>query len=263
MDSRFPYDTLHIALTHEHSRTGAPLLSFEEIRSAAKAAAALGVRRFHITGGEPLEREDIPVLLIMLSSVAVLEDMPLTTNGLLLPRWAKSIRGAGVSRVIVKLDTFDPARYRAMTGGGDLTAVLAGIRAAMEVGFPPATLQVRLLGGVNDSEIPSLVNLTKMTGVSLRLMELTQEETDAIPGASRLTCEEALRLAPQLSADEALPGVYRLSPAAGTVTLVPCSQRDAGCITLSADGMLSAGSACKSIRGLGEEEILSALRAMA
>ena len=156
--------SLRIALTHPE-QSPSSYLPFEQIRLAAQAAVSCGVRRFELCGGEPLEREDIPVLCMMLSSLTFAEDMSLTTDGVLLPRWAKALRGAGVSRVIVKLDTFDPGRYRAMTGGGDLTAVLAGIRSLMEVGFPPATIEARLIGGVNDSELPSLVRLTKMTGV--------------------------------------------------------------------------------------------------
>lgn len=254
------YDTLRIALTHEDSRHGhALLLSFDEIRQIAKAAVSMGVSRFEIAGGEPLEREDIPVLLMMLSSLTILQDMTLTTNGVLLPRWAKSIRGAGIRRVTVKLDTFDPARYRMLTGG-DFTAVLAGIRALMEVGFPPATLEVRLIGGVNDGEIASLVNLTKMTGVSLRFMELTDDEAALFPSGAKLPCGEVLLRVPALEPIESNPGTYRLPGAAGTVALIPCDARSAGCLTLSADGILHAGDMHISLRGLDENNIAEAMK---
>lgn len=256
------YDTLRIALTHEDSQQShEPLLSFDEIRQIAKAAVTLGVSRFEIAGGEPLEREDIPILLMMLSSLTIVQDMTLTTNGILLPRWAKSIRGAGIRRVTVRLDTFDPVRYRMLTGG-DLTAVLAGIRALMEVGFPPTTLEVRLLRGINDGEIASLVNLTKMTGISLRFMELTDAEADAVSPGAKLPCSEVLRLVPALQPEEDVPGVYRLPGAAGSVALIPCDARAAGCLTLSADGILHAHGMHIHLRGLDENRIAEAMKTM-
>lgn len=251
------YHTLRIALTQDGLPSGA-LLPFEKIRIAAKAAADCGVRRFELAGGEPLAREDLPVLLMMLSSVCVVEDMTLTTDGLLLPRWAKSIRGGGVQRVIVKLDTFDPGKYRRITGGGDFGAVLAGIRALMEVGFPPATLEVRLMRGVNDDELPSLARLTQMTGVSLRLMELTQAEAEAIRPGAQMTCEQALSLIPGLVQEK--ESIFRLPGAQGTITLVPSAARESGCLVLSADGILRLGSHEADIRTANEDEILSIIR---
>jgi len=263
MNNLLPYNTLRIALMHDdRPNTPETLLSFDEIRTIAKAAVSMGIDRFEITGGEPLEREDIPVLLMMLSSLTVLKDMTLTTSGILLPRWAKSIRGAGVRRVTVKLDTFDPVKYRILTGGGDLTAVLAGIRALMEVGFPPATLQVRLIGGVNDDEIASLVRLTKMTGVSLRLMELTDEESNALSAQAKLSCEDAFRRAEGLKPVEDMPGTYRLPGASGTVTLVPCENRMSGCLLLSADGMINADDHRLNLRGLDETDAANALKTL-
>lgn len=256
------YDTLRIALTHEDSqKSHASLLSFDEIRQIAKAAVSMGVSRFEIAGGEPLEREDLPILLMMLSSLMILKDMTLTTNGILLPRWAKSIRGAGVRRVTVRLDTFDPARYRMLTGG-DFTAVLAGIRALMEVGFPPATLEARLIGGVNESEIASLVNLTKMTGISLRFMELTDDEAAAFPAGAKLSCAEVLRRVATLEPVEDITGMYRLPGAAGTVALIPCDTRNTGCLTLSADGMMNTAKASLNLRGLDENSIIEAMKSM-
>jgi len=261
MNNPYSIKTLRIALTEE-GKENASLLPFDQIHLVAKAAVSYGVRRFDISGGEPLERADIPLLLMMLSSLAVLEDMTMTTNGVLLPRWAKSIRGAGVRSVAVRLDTFDPSKYRMLTGGADLTAVLSGIRALMEVGFPPATLEVRLIRGVNDDELPSLVNLTKLTGVSLRLMELTSQEAAALPRGTHMTCEEALALVPQLASCQDKPGVFRLPGASASVQAVSCGMRDAGCLLLSADGLLRLGDSSVSVCGLTEEEILSAVSAL-
>lgn len=252
------YDTLRIALTHEEGKSGA-LLPFEQIRLVAKAAVGCGVRRFELCGGEPLLREDIPVLVMMLSSLTVLEDMTLVTDGILLPRWAKALRGAGISRVIVTLDTFDPAAYRALTGG-DITAVLTGIRSLAEVGFPPATIQARLIRGISGSSLPSLLRLAKMTGISLRLMEMTQAEADALAPDARMTCADALALILKLSAQEGNPFLYRLPGAAGQVELIPCCQREEGRIVLSAGGMLRAGSFSADVRHLNEQALMQIMQ---
>lgn len=257
MNTPAGYDTLRIALTQEGLACSA-LLPFEQIRLVAKAAADCGIRRFELAGGEPLRREDLPLLLMMLSSVCVVEDMSLTTDGTLLPRWAKSIRGGGVQRVTVKLDTFDPAKYRRITGEGDITAALAGIRALMEVGFPPATLEVRLMRGVNDDELPSLARLTQIAGVSLRLTEMTQEEADAAAPGARMTCEEARALLPEL-AQEA-DGQYRLPGAAGTIAFIRCDARESGCLVLTADGELHAGAHAANVYAMSEDEIRRIVR---
>ena len=254
------YHTLCIALTQDALPESA-LASFEQIRKVAKAAADCGIRRFALTGGEPLAREDLPLLLMMLSSVCIVEDMSLTTDGVLLARWAKSLREGGVQRVSVKLDTFDPNKYRRITGGGDFGAVLAGIRAMMEVGFPPATLEVRLMRGLSDDELPSLARLTKMAGVSLRLMELTQQEAGAVAPGAHMTCADALLLLPGLVKEA--DGLYRLPGAAGTIAFVPADARRCGCLTLTADGMLLADGRAADVRAKGADEILAFIREVA
>ncbi len=245
-----PFHTLNLSLMDNQTAAGS-LLPFKRIRAVAKAALACGIARIQLTGGDPLDREDIPVLCMMLSSLPGFSRMTLETDGLLLPRWAKALRGAGVRDVTVKLDTFSPATYRQMTNGGDLTAALAGIRAAMEVGFPPITLQVRLLGGVNDVELASLAQLTKHAGVSLRLVEQTDEEAAAL-GAQALACEDALARIPGLAPDG---DGYRLPGASGTVALLPVSARGAGVLALTADGMLRAGETAVSVRDMDDAQI--------
>jgi len=251
-------NTLRIML-NEDALPASSLLSFDQIRTTAKAAVDCGVKRFELCGAEPLKREDIPVLVMMLSSLAVLEDMTLSTDGILLPRWAKALRGAGIRRVTVKLDTFDPVKYRMITGG-DLTAVLTGIRALMEVGFPPAALEVRLIRGLNDDELPSLLRLVRMTGVSLRLMELTPEEASVFGPEAHMSCADALKKLPELIVSKEIPSVYHLDGASGTITLVPVSQRESGCAVLSAGGMLRAGTDCRHVPSLSADELQSFFR---
>lgn len=257
MDNHSPYHTLQLVLTGSETP-----ISFEQIRLCAKAALACGVSSIELCGSDPLDREDIPVLCMMLSSLPGFRHMSLTTDGILLPRWAKALRGAGVMDVTVKLDTFNPAIYRTLTAGGDLTAVLAGIRSLMEVGFPPATIEARLIRSVNDAELPSLARLTKMTGVSLRLMEMTANEAAAFFKEAHMTCEEALEHLPNLAAEGQNPLVCRFEGAAGTITLVPSCTRGDGCILLDADGTLRAGESILCVRDADEDAMLAAVQAL-
>ncbi len=112
------------------------LLTFEEIALVARAAASLGVKKLRLTGGEPLLRRDLPVLVGMLRAIPGIEDIALTTNGLLLPQLALPLKDAGVDRITVSLDSLDDAML-ARISGRPITAaqVLAGIDAARDAGF--------------------------------------------------------------------------------------------------------------------------------
>src|SRR5882724_3002734 len=92
-------------------------LRFEEIDRIARAFVALGVRKLRLTGGEPLLRRDLPELVCMLAQIPQVEDLALTTNGVLLPRLAPALRAAGLQRLTVSLDTLDPATFRELSGG--------------------------------------------------------------------------------------------------------------------------------------------------
>lgn len=118
----------------------AEILRFEEIVEVARAAADLGVTKIRLTGGEPLVRRGIETLVGMLATVDRLTDLAMTTNGLLLPEHAAPLAAAGLRRVNVSLDAIDAARYAAITGGGDVGRVLAGIDAARQAGLNPVKL---------------------------------------------------------------------------------------------------------------------------
>ena len=122
---------------------------FEALRRA-------GVRRVRLTGGEPLVHPEIVAIVAHLSSLGF-EDLALTTNASQLARLARPLRDAGLHRVNVSIDTLDPVRFREVTRGGDLDAVLAGIDAASEVGFAPIKLNTVVLRGVNDNELERIL----------------------------------------------------------------------------------------------------------
>ena len=149
------------------------ILSFEEITEIAAAAASLGVKKLRVTGGEPLVRRGCAELCAMLAAIDGIEELVLTTNGTLLPRYAGALRHAGVRRVNISLDTLDPAKYSRITGGmGRLDDAVAGIRAAQDAGFAPLKINVVLIGSFNDDEIPAFAELTRRQPIELRFIEL-------------------------------------------------------------------------------------------
>jgi len=111
------------------------ILSFEEIEELARAAVSLGMDKVRLTGGEPLVRRDVLTLVKMIAAIEGIHDFAMTTNGTLLPELAQPLRQAGIGRLNISLDAIDRERYRRITRGGDVARVLAGIEAAMVVGF--------------------------------------------------------------------------------------------------------------------------------
>jgi len=112
------------------------ILSFEAIAAVARAAAALGFTKVRVTGGEPLVRRGVAELVSLLAAIPELTFIGMTTNGTLLAPLAADLKARGLSAVNVSLDTLDPARFAALTRGGDVAAVLAGVRAARAAGLP-------------------------------------------------------------------------------------------------------------------------------
>ena len=116
------------------------ILSFEQIEAVVHAAVKLGIRKIKLTGGEPLVRRGIVLLVSRLSHIPGLEDLSMTTNGTLLAEYAADLAGAGLQRVNISLDTLDPDEFRQITRGGNLDSVLQGIAAARAAGLVPIKL---------------------------------------------------------------------------------------------------------------------------
>lgn len=246
------------------------ILSFEEIERIAAAAVSLGVRRIRLTGGEPLVRRGIVTLCRMLAAIPGLEELTMTTNGSLLVRHAKALKDAGVARLNISLDTLDPEKFRRITRTGELSDVLAGIDEAERVGFAGTKINVVLLGGFNDDEIPSLVHLTMQRDLCVRFIEWMP-----IGGAYEnigtfLPADAVLQAVPSLvpSGVDGVAARYRLPGARGSVGLIPsmthkfcgrCSR-----IRLTADGKLKPclySAAEIPLRGLNGDALTDALRA--
>lgn len=148
------------------------LLSFEEIVRVARSASEFGVHKIRLTGGEPLLRHNLDQLITMLATLTRMDDLALTTNGLLLARQAGRLRDAGLNRLTVSLDSLDPATLRTIAGR-DIhpDQVLAGIEAARNAGFSDIKVNTVLQRGVNDDGIIALARHFRGTGVVLRFIE--------------------------------------------------------------------------------------------
>jgi cyclic pyranopterin phosphate synthase len=147
-------------------------LGFEEIVRVARAAASLGVGKLRLTGGEPLLRAGLADLVGELSMIEGVEDLALTTNGVLLAQHAAELKGNGLDRVTVSLDSLDPEVFVRMSGGfGGLEQVLEGITAALEAGLHPVKVNAVVRRGLNDHTVPALLERFRGTPVVVRLIE--------------------------------------------------------------------------------------------
>lgn len=166
------------------------LLTYEEILRLVRIAVGGGVRKIRLTGGEPLVRRDLPDLVRMLAATPGVEDLSLTTNGVLLEEAAPALAAAGLKRLNVSLDTLDPARFERMTGRDALAPTLAGLSAARDHGFAPIKLNAVLLHGFNEDEAERLAAFARDHGYELRFIEFMPLENDGswdpgrvVPGA--------------------------------------------------------------------------------
>ncbi len=147
-------------------------LSFAEITRLARLFAGEGVNKLRITGGEPLLRRDLPELISELAAIAGIEDVALTTNGVLLRQHASALKAAGLDRITVSLDTLDEDVFTLMSGGrGELMRVLDGIQAAQEAGLTPIKINAVVQRGVNDHTVLDMLEHFRGTGVVVRLIE--------------------------------------------------------------------------------------------
>lgn len=147
-------------------------LSFDQIERLARAFVRLGVRKLRLTGGEPLLRKDLPALVARLAAIPGVDDLALTTNGALLARQALALRAAGLHRLTVSIDSLDPARFRALTGGrGELGEVLAGFATAEAAGFAAMKINCVVQRGVNEDDVLPLVERFRGTPHVVRFIE--------------------------------------------------------------------------------------------
>ncbi|HNY99924.1 MAG TPA: GTP 3',8-cyclase MoaA [Anaerolineaceae bacterium] len=148
------------------------ILRYEEIALIVRLAAEHGITEVRLTGGEPLVRADLPDLIRMIAGTPGIEDVSLTTNGLLLGKMAKELAEAGLRRVNVSLDTLNPERFARITRGGSLQKVLDGLDLAEVWGLLPIKINMVVMRGVNDDEMESMAQLSVTRGWHVRFIEI-------------------------------------------------------------------------------------------
>ena len=147
------------------------VLSYEEIIRIVRVAAGAGIKKVRLTGGEPLIRKDVASLIRQIAAVPGIEDLALTTNGILLEKMAGELAQAGLKRINVSLDSLVPERFEKLTRGADLSAVLSGIAMAERAGFLPIKINMVPIHGLNADEIQDFARLTLAKPWHIRFIE--------------------------------------------------------------------------------------------
>lgn len=223
----------------------ADILSVEEIEEIVRAAVACGICKVRVTGGEPLVRRGVLEICRRIAAIEGVGELCITTNGVLLPKYAKELRLAGVNRLNVSLDTLRPTVYRSITRVGTLQNVLDGLKVAKEAGFRHIKLNCVLIGGVNDNEIADFVDLTEREDYEVRFIELMPIGECAGWNQRRfIPAERVLEAVPALE-PTAMSGVARLYRVPGWKGAVGLIRPMSACfcpmcnrIRITADGRL-------------------------
>ncbi|MDD5189685.1 MAG: GTP 3',8-cyclase MoaA [Dehalococcoidales bacterium] len=233
------------AITHEE------VLRYEEINRVVEAAATLGVTKIRLTGGEPLTRLNLAELVRMLSSIDGIEEVSMTTNATRLARYASELKQSGLKRVNISLDSLQPAKFTQITGGDKLADVLAGIEAANKTGLTPVKINMVVLKGINDNEIPDFVRKTIIDGWHVRFIEHMPFQNSDSRGKG-LVSSEAIMTLIRHQFGELIPhhpevgngpaSYYRLAGAKGTLGFIgavtDCFCEGCNRFRLTADGKL-------------------------
>lgn len=220
------------------------MLTEEEIVTAVEAAAALGITKLRVTGGEPLVKKNILSICEKSAAVEGIREVCITTNGTLLPQLAKPLKEAGVKRVNLSLDTLNPEKYTHITRIGTLDQALAGLDAALHAGFEKIKINAVLIGGFNDDEIGDLAELTRRYPVDMRFIEMMpMYDSGDFDASAFIPYTRVLERLPELTSatqDGGVAKLYRLPGAMGNIGLIsPVSAHfcaECNRIRITADG---------------------------
>jgi GTP 3',8-cyclase len=240
-----PEDDVKYAPRHE-------ILSFEEIERFARVAVSLGVTKLRLTGGEPLVRKDLPVLVAKLSAIPGVRDIALTTNGVVLGRHAQALYDAGLRRLNVHLDTLDRERFLKITRRDDLGKVLAGIETAQRVGFGPIKINAVAVKNLVEPDIVPLARYGREQGIEIRFIEFMPLDSQGLWSRKNvLSADEMIEmLSREISPLEEIPNrdprapatEYRYSDGLGRVGFIASVTRpfclNCNRIRLTSDGKL-------------------------
>jgi GTP 3',8-cyclase len=230
----------------------AEILSFEEIERVARIAVGLGVRKLRVTGGEPLVRKGLHVLIRRLVEMPGVEDVALTTNGVLLADQAEALFDAGLRRLNIHLDTLDRARFEQITRRDELGRVLAGIDTAQRLGFGPIKINAVAVKGLVEPDIVPLARFGRERGIEIRYIEFMPLDAQNLWDRSKvLLADDILALLsegvgpldPVPDPDPRAPALeYRFRDGGGRVGFIASVSRpfclNCNRIRLTADGKL-------------------------
>ncbi len=230
----------------------AEILSFEEIERFVRVAVSLGVTKLRVTGGEPLVRRDLPVLIRMLSAIPGVQDMALTTNGVLLAKHAEALYEAGLRRLNVHLDTLDRERFLRITRRDDLEKVLEGLAVARELGFGPIKINAVAVKNLVEPDIVPLARFGREHGMEIRFIEFMPLDAQGLwSRTSVLTADEIIdTLSREIAPLEEIPDrdprapatEYRFADGIGRVGFIASVSRpfclNCNRIRLTSDGKL-------------------------
>jgi len=204
------------------------ILSYEEIQRLVHVAASMGINKVRLTGGEPLLRPDLSKLVWTLSQIEGIDDISLTTNGILLSKYAIELKEAGLKRVNVSLDTLKDDRFQRITGRDKLGDVLSGIKAAHLAGLEPVKINMVVLRGINDDEILDFARMSVSEGWNVRFIEFMPfgiPKTEAFETVSTQEIRERIQSLGKLEPYTGKAGngpamYYRLPGAKGTIGFI-------------------------------------------
>jgi cyclic pyranopterin phosphate synthase len=227
------------------------ILRYEEIITILKECVKLGINKVRITGGEPLVRKGIVDFISMIKEIKGIEDISITTNGILLADMALALKAAGLNRVNISLDTLNPKRYKMITRGGDIDKVFAALDTSLKAGLNPVKINMVVIRGINDDEIEEFAKLIIERPFHIRFIELMPIGEGAKLGSESAVESDEIRakverigeLYPAKDVKNNGPAVtYRFKNAKGTIGFINpishafCSQCNR--IRLTADGKL-------------------------
>ena len=201
------------------------ILRFEDILKIVKVAASLGINKIRYTGGEPLVMKDIDRLIYETSRLQGIDDIAITTNGILLSDMAEDLKKAGLKRVNISLDTVNKDKFRSITRIGNLDKVLESIDKCLTIGLKPVKINTVLMRGVNDTEFIDFLNLTKEMPVEVRFIELMPiGESIKLYEESKVNFTEILKQYPELTRIEteknSTAQLYKLDGAKGKIGFI-------------------------------------------
>ncbi len=256
-------------------------LSFDEITRMVRLSAACGIKKVRLTGGEPLMCRDLKVLISRIAAISGIEDLSLTTNGILLAPMAADLKKAGLERVNISLDAVDRECYRRMTGFDGLPQALEGVRAALDTGLTPLKLNCVVMRHLNLSQVLPLADMTLDRPLAVRFIEyypttsITGPADEYVPNADvRAIMEAHFGAIPRAAVTDGGGPVecFRIPGALGTIGFISGRSSmfcdDCTRLRLTCDGRLKpclhsdrsydAGEFLR--RGAGDREILELIR---